>query len=74
MFTYYIFISNTFISIARLKLEKKIKQRLSNTLRLNSCYLKIIQFLYSCYHPKLIRDILKNLQKTSLPVLMRLYD
>ena len=41
---------------------------------LNLCYLEIIGFLHSCYHPKVIVDILKNVQKISAPVLMRLYD
>ena len=36
------FISNTFISNASLKLPKKIKQMLSNTLKLNLWHLKII--------------------------------
>ena len=56
-------ISNTLISKARLKLAKKIKQKLSNTLRLKFCYLKIIRFIHPRYHPKIIGDILKNLQK-----------
>ena len=36
------FISNTFISNASLKLPKKIKQMLSNTLKLNLWHLEII--------------------------------
>ena len=36
---------------------------LSNTLRLNFCYLKIIHILHSHYHPKIIIYILKNKQK-----------
>ena len=67
------FISNAFISKARLILVK-IKQKLSKTLRLNSSYLKIIHFLHPRYHPKIKRDILGNVQKTSASVLMRLYD
>ena len=47
------FISNTFISNVRLKVAK-IKQNLSNTLRLNFCYLKMIFFLHPHYHPKII--------------------
>ena len=35
---------------------------LSNTLKLNFCYLKIIHILHS-YHPKIIWHILKNKQK-----------
>ena len=55
------FISNTFISNARLKLAKK-EQMLSNTLRLNFCYLKIIHILHSRCHPEIIY-ILKNKEK-----------
>ena len=44
------FISNTFISNASLKLA--IKQLLSNTLRLNFCYLKVILIFHPRYHPK----------------------
>ena len=54
--------------------KKKMKQKLSNTLRLNFCYLKIIPILHPCYHLKLIRDIVKNVQKTSVSVLMRSFD
>ena len=36
---------------------------LGNTLRLNFCYLKIIDILHARYHPKIIRHILKNKQK-----------
>ena len=42
---------------------QKIKQILSNTLRLNFCYLKIIHILHERYHPKIIRNILQNKQK-----------
>ena len=45
MYTLFL-INNTFISNTRLKLAKKIKQMLSNTLRLNFCYLKIIPPCY----------------------------
>ena len=51
-----------------------MKQKLSNTLKLNFCFLKIIPILHPCYHPKLIWDVLKNGQKTSVSVLMRSYD
>ena len=43
---------------------KKIKQMLSNTLRLNFFYLKIIHILYPHYHPKIIGHILQNKQKS----------
>ena len=36
---------------------------LSNTLRLNFCYLKIIHILLSRYHPKILGHILKSKQK-----------
>ena len=41
----------------------QIKQLLSNTLRLNLCYLKIIHILDSRYHTIIIGHILKNKQK-----------
>ena len=60
------FISNTFVSNTRLATPgwnwPKIKQMLSNTLRLNFCYLKI-QVIHSHYHPKKLGHILKNKQK-----------
>ena len=42
---------------------QKIKQMLSNTLRLKYCYLKIIHILHSHYHPKILGHALKNKQK-----------
>ena len=45
---------------------------LSNTLRLIFCYLKTIRFLHPRYDPKMLGDILKNVQKTSASILMRL--
>ena len=45
------------------EIGKKIKQMLSNTLRLNFCYLKIIDIFHLRYHPKIIGYILKNKQK-----------
>ena len=47
------FISNTFISNAKLKLAKKVKQILSNTLKLNFWYLEVIGILHPRYHPKI---------------------
>ena len=44
--------------------REKIKQMLSNTLRLNFSCLKLIYILHPCYHPKIIGDILKNKQKS----------
>ena len=63
-----LFVSNIFISNARLKssmkqIKQKIKQMLSNTLRLNFCYLKIIRMPDPRYHSKIIGHILKNKQK-----------
>ena len=42
---------------------QKIKQMLSNTRRLNFCYLKIIHIFHPHYHPKIIWHIIKNKQK-----------
>ena len=56
-------IENTFISNTRLKLAKKIKQILSNTLKPNFCHLKIIHILHPRYYPKIIGHILNNKQK-----------
>ena len=36
---------------------------LSNTLRLNLCYLKVIHILNPRYHPEIMGHILKNKQK-----------
>ena len=44
------------------EIGKKIKQMLSNTLRLNFYYLKIIHILHPRYHPKTIGHILRNKQ------------
>ena len=38
---------------------------LSNTARLNFCYLKIIHIFHPCYHPKIIIYILKSKQKNN---------
>ena len=54
------------------KIGKKIKQKLSKTLRLDFFYLKISHFLHLCYHPKLTWDVLRNVLKTSVSDLMRL--
>ena len=39
------------------EIDKKIKQMLSNTLRLNFCYLKIIHILHPPHHPKIVTII-----------------
>ena len=46
----------------------------SSTLRLIFRYLKIICFLHPRYHPKIIGDILKNVQKLSASGFVTLYD
>ena len=48
---------------------QKIKQKLSNTLRLNFYYQEFIRFLHP-HHQKIIRDILKHMQKTSTSIFM----
>ena len=40
-----------------------MKEKLSNTLRLNFSYLRGIRFLHPCYHPKEIGHIKNNVQK-----------
>ena len=50
------------------EIGKEIKQKLSNTLRLNFCYLKIICFFHARYRLKKLGDILNNVQKTSMSV------
>ena len=39
---------------------QKLKQKLSNTLRLNFCYLKILCFVHQRYHPKMIGNVKKK--------------
>ena len=51
---------------------EKFKQKLSNTLRLNFCYLKIFRVLQLPHRSKIMGNILKK--KTSVPVLVILYD
>ena len=51
---------------------QKSKQKLTNILRLNICFLNVIHFLQASHHPKIVEDILKNIQKTSASLLMRL--
>ena len=41
----------------------KIKQKLSNTLRLNFCGLKIVNFLHPRYHTKIAEDLQKMCHK-----------
>ena len=49
----------------QVEIGKKLKQELSNTLRVNFRYLKIIYILHLCYPPNTLEDILKNVQDTS---------
>ena len=56
------------------EIGKKNKQTLSNTLRLNFCYLKTFHILHPHYHPKIIGHILKISKRTIVPAFMRLYD
>ena len=53
------FYKKIFYKQCQAEIGKKIKQKLSNTLRLNFLYLKIIHFLHTPYHPR-IGDILKK--------------
>ena len=48
---------------------QKIKQKLSNTLTLSFGFLKIISFLHPSYHPKIVEDVLKIIQKSIASVL-----
>ena len=66
-------VSNTFISNATLKLAKsQVKAKLHpDYLHLRGwtfgfCYLEVIRFFDSRYNQKLIGDILKNVQITSI--------
>ena len=52
----------------------KSKEKLNNILSLNFYFLTIIHFFHLCYHPKLIWDVLRNVQKTNVSVLMKLCD
>ena len=53
------------------EIGKKIKLTLSNTLRLNLGYWKIIHILHPHYHPKIIGHTLKISKRTSVSVFMR---
>ena len=66
------FISNTFISNARLKLPPKNKQKVSNTPRLNFCYLKIIHTFHARYHLKIIRCTPKNIYEIIQLIVMKM--
>ena len=64
--TRFFFNKQHFYKPQQTEVGKIIKQKLSNNLMLKSCYLEIMRFLYSCYHPKLICDILRDVKKTSV--------
>ena len=66
------YISNPFISTTMLRLAK-IKQMLSNTLRLSLCYLKTIHIFHPRYHPKIIGHTLKNKQKNKCVCIHEIY-
>ena len=57
------FYKQHFIKQSQTEIGKKINQKLSNTLRLTVCYLKIIRFLHPSYHPKILGDFPKYAQK-----------
>ena len=57
--------SSTFIRNGR-----EISQRLSNSLRLNFRYFKTNSLVRPHYDPEIIKDILNNVQKTIMSVLM----
>ena len=44
-------------------LHERVQQKLSNSLRLKFCYLKIFCFPHPRYHPQIIGHILRNVQK-----------
>ena len=52
------------------EIRKKSKQNLSNTLRLNFCFLKISHFLHPCYNRKIVEHIPKEYAKN----LVRLFQ
>ena len=52
-----------FYKLRQAEISKKIKLMLSNNLRLNFCYLKIIHILYPPCHSRIMGHILKNKQK-----------
>ena len=60
---YTLFYKQHFYKQCQAEIGKKIKQKLSNSLRLNCHFLKIIRFLHPRYYPKILGDILKNVQK-----------
>ena len=68
-----LFISNTFISNTRLKLSK-IQVKSKQQPEAEHLLFENHSFFIHIIIPKVIEDILKNIQKTILSVSMRLYD
>ena len=58
-----LFYKQHFYKQRQAKIEKKVKYMLSNALRLNFCFLKIIHILHPHYHPKIIGHIIKSKPK-----------
>ena len=70
--TNFFFVSSTLISNSRLKLAKnqaKAEQHPETEFLLCE-----ITFFHPRYHSKIKGDFLKNMEKTTVSVLMRLYD
>ena len=59
---YALFYKQHFYKHRQAEIVKKTYQRLSNILRLNFCYFRIIRFLHTRYHPEKVKDILRNVQ------------
>ena len=62
-YNYALFYKLHFYRQRKAKIGKKIKQMLSNTLRLNFCFLNFSHILQPGYHPKIIWHILENNQR-----------
>ena len=58
-----LFYKQHFYKQRQAEIEKKVKHMLSNALRLNFCFLKIIHILHPHYHPKIIEHIIKSKPK-----------
>ena len=70
-YSYTLFYKQHFYEQRQAEMDKKIKQKLSNTLRLNCCDLKTIRFLHPRYHPKIVGDVQTRTNKCANFVLMR---
>ena len=58
-----LFYNQHFYKQRQAEIDKKVKHMLSNTLRLNFCFLKIIHILHPRYRPKIIGHIIKSKPK-----------